>query len=42
MLERNPNKRISANEAFDIVSEIKKERDLEYEKEMCKNIEENE
>jgi len=42
MLERNPHKRISANEAFDIVSEIKKERDLEYEKEMCKNIEENE
>ena len=32
MLERNCRKRINANEAYDIVINIKKERDLEYEK----------
>ena len=38
MLERNCRKRINANEAYDIIMNIKKERDLEYEKEINDQI----
>jgi len=38
ILERNCRKRINANEAYDIIINIKKERDLEYGKKLTKNL----
>ena len=38
ILERNCRKRINANEAYDIIMNIKKERDLEYGKKLTKNL----